>query len=81
MQSLGNAPDLGKNVANHMKAASFKESFKAPLKSKSPATKPSCITEDGTLFCIISTIIQNKECYMNVTSKPRMLIVEKIKTP
>ena len=38
-QSFRNAPDLGKNVANHMKAVSFKKSITAPLKSKSPATK------------------------------------------
>ena len=63
-QSFRNAPDLGKNVANHMKAASFKDLIKAPLKSKSPTTKPSCITEDGTLFRIINTIIRNKECYI-----------------
>ena len=69
------------NIASCMMAASFKESIKAHLKNKSPATKPSCITEDGTLFRIINTIIQNKACYMNVTSKPRMLIVEKIRTP
>ena len=64
-QTFQNAPDLGKNVASHMKSASFKESIKAPLKSKSLATKPSCITEDGTLCHIINTIIRNKECYIN----------------
>ena len=63
-QALRNAADLGKNVANHMNAKSFKEQVKAPLKSKSPATKPLCITEDGTLFCVINTIIGNKECYI-----------------
>jgi hypothetical protein len=30
-QSFQNSPDLGKNIANHMKAASFKEQIKAPL--------------------------------------------------
>ncbi len=63
-RALQNAADLGKNVANHLNAKSFKEQLKAPLKSKSPATKPLCITEDGTLFCVINTIIGNKECYI-----------------
>ena len=63
-QAFRNAADLGKNVANHMNAKSFKEQIKAPLKSKSPATKPLCITKDGTLFRIINTIIRNKECYI-----------------
>jgi hypothetical protein len=61
-QAFRNAADLGKNVTNHMNTKSFKEQIKAPLKSKSPATKPLCITEDGTLFHIINTIIRNKEC-------------------
>jgi hypothetical protein len=46
----------------------FKDQIKAPLKSKSLPTKPLCITEDGTLYHVINTIIQKKECYIETTN-------------
>ena len=34
------------------------------MKKKAHMTKPTRITQDGTLYHIINTIIQKKECYM-----------------
>lgn len=58
---MRNSRDLGKVVANHINAQHFKDQVMAPqekrAKAKNHATKPTCITEQGTMFRIINTCL------------------------
>ena len=64
-QSLRTSSELGKYVANHMKAPDLKDQIKGPMKEKTAAAvKPSCITKEGTLFRVANTIIQKKEWFI-----------------
>jgi hypothetical protein len=64
-QSLRKSSELGRNVANHMKAQDLKDQIKGPMKEKTAAAvKPSCITKEGTLFRVANIIIQKKEWFI-----------------
>ena len=69
LHSMCNGGKLGKVVANWINSASYREMIGAVVKKKAPgltaaATRPTCITMDSTLFCIINTIVACKMAFM-----------------
>jgi len=61
--------DFGKVVMNHIKAQGYKNNLTAPnRRSRSAATKPTCIVEEGTLFRVINTITECKEDYIETNN-------------
>ena len=61
-QDLRLGKDLGKNVTNEINCTGYKQKMKATRSKKRGGTsKPECIKNDGTLYCVINVMILKKE--------------------
>jgi hypothetical protein len=68
--AMRNDADLGKLVANHIKAQGYKDGLIDNLKKKkkksSDIVKPGCLQKEGTIFKVANTLLKNKECFMEL---------------
>ena len=65
-QKLHNNEGLGKAVANYVKATQYKDdTINAITKKTAASTRPLILKSDGTMYCVINTIMVLMQCYMN----------------
>lgn len=68
-QSMRLVSQLGNVVSNHINAQGYKNNLTAShRRSRSAATKPTCITKEGTLFRVVNTIAELKDDYKETNS-------------
>ena len=77
-QSMRTGADLGKVVANWINSTGYREMIATVVKKKAPgstaaATKPTCITMESTLFCVVNTIFARKVAFMAADKRSNQL--------